>query len=88
MNIYSKKQYYNINECLYRDKSKITCFHTIEEAELHAKKINDISGVDTEINQLLNNVRDELTLHTETNIDKSLLLDSLIAMIDSRVINN
>lgn len=92
MRAYTNKQYY-VKEGTYhgksigwrvcRNSSIISTFRSLTEAEAHAKHLNKQFG-DVEAYELLNALRDEITLYEDGDFSAKAILESVKAMLDSR----
>lgn len=80
---YTKTARYVKDTSVYRDGQKITSFNTIEEAEAHAYNLNKQFG-DLEAYDLLNKIRDEITLYEDVEFTPEVIIISIKAMLDSR----
>jgi hypothetical protein len=83
MRAYTKKQYYIKDNSVYRNGTLITSFSSILEAQSHADKLNERYG-DVGAYELLNSIRDEITLYEDGDFSAKAILGSIKAMLDSR----
>ena len=77
---YTKKQYYTIDNSVFRNKSKITEFKNKEEAENHCEQLNKQFG-DIEAYELINNIENEITLYEDGEYSAETILNSIKAML-------
>jgi len=80
---YTKTARYVKDKSVYRDGQKITSFNTLEEAETHAYNLNKQFG-DIEAYDLLNKIRDEITIYEDVEFTPEVIIVSIKAMLDSR----
>ncbi len=80
---YTKNAKYVKDKSVYRDGHKITSFNTIKEAETHAYNLNKQFG-DLEAYELLNGIRNEITLYEDGEFSAETIVESIKAIIDSR----
>ena len=80
--VFTKKQYYIIDNSVFRNKAKTTEFKTIEEAEKHCNKLNKQFG-DIEAYNLLNSINNEITLFADGEYCAETILNSIKAMLDN-----
>jgi len=83
MKAYTKKQYYVIDKSVYRNGNLITTLHTTLQAEVHAEGLNKQFG-DLEAYELLNSIRNEITLHEDGEFSAETIVESIRAIFDSR----
>jgi hypothetical protein len=83
MKAYTNTQRYVIGTTVYRAGNKITSFDTPQIAEDHASNLNRQFG-DQEAYELLNSIRNELTLYEDGEFMAEAVLESIKAMLDSR----
>jgi hypothetical protein len=83
MKPYTKKQYYTIGGSVYRNGSLITVLQKEEWAKEHVETLNKRYG-DPEAYELLNSIRDEITLYEDGDFSAKAILESVKAMLDSR----
>jgi 3-methyladenine DNA glycosylase Tag len=77
---YTKKQYYTIDNSVFRNKSKITAFNNKEEAEKHCEQLNKQFG-DIEAYALLYQIENEITLYEDAEYSAETILNSIKAML-------
>lgn len=92
MKAYTKKQYY-VKEKFYHDKSLgwgvfrdgslITSFGRLLQAEVHAESLNRQFG-DIEALELLNSIRNEISLYEDKEHKAEIIIESIKAMLDSK----
>lgn len=83
MKAYTNKQYYVEDINVYRNGSLITSSVDPLQAELHAEGLNRQFG-DLQAYELLNSIRDEITLYEDGDFSAKAILESVKAMLDSR----
>ena len=83
MRAYTKKQYYTKDTSVYRNGNLTTSFNKPLQAEVHAEGLNKQFG-DLEAYELLNSIRDEITLYEDGDFSAKAILESVKAMLDSR----
>ena len=83
MKAYTNKQYYVKDINVYRNGSLITSSVDPLQAELHAEGLNRQFG-DLQAYELLNSIRDEITLYEDGDFSAKAILESVKAMLDSR----
>ena len=83
MRAYTKKQYYVKDTSVYRNGNLITSLTRPLQAEVHAEVLNERYG-DLEAYELLNSIRDEITLYEDGDFSAKAILESVKAMLDSR----
>lgn len=83
MKAYTKKQYYTKDTSVYRNGNLITTLRRPLQAEVHAEGLNKQYG-DPEAYELLNSIRDEITLYEDGDFSAKAILESVKAMLDSR----
>ena len=92
MRAYTKKQYYvkerfyhgtSLGWGVFRDGSLISTLQKREWADAHAEGLNKRFG-DLEVYELLNSIRDEITLYEDGDFSAKAILESVKAMLDSR----
>jgi hypothetical protein len=83
MKAYTRKQYYVKGTSVYRNGNLITSLTRPLQAEVHAEGLNEQFG-DLEAYQLLNALRDEITLYEDGESSAETILESIKAMLDSR----
>jgi hypothetical protein len=80
---YTKKQYYVKGFSVYRNDTPISSFSSNSNAVNHAKELNEKFG-DIEAYDLLNKIRDEITLYEDVEFTPEVIIISIKAMLDSR----
>ena len=83
MRAFTRKQYYVKDTSVYRNGNLITSLTRPLQAELHAEELNKQFG-DLEAYQLLNDLRNEITLYEDGESNAETILESIKAMLDSR----
>jgi hypothetical protein len=92
MRAYTKRQYYvkeksyhnhSLGWGVYRDGLSISNFQDHIGAYEHAEELNKRFG-DIEAYELLNSIRDEITLYEDGDFSAKAILESVKAMLDSR----
>lgn len=83
MRAYTKTQRYVQGVTVYRDGHKITSFDTRQQAEVHANNLNKKLG-DLEAYELLNGIRNEITLYEDGEFSAETIVESIKAILDSR----
>ncbi len=83
MKAYTKKQYYVIDKSVYRNGNIITTLKRTLQAEVHAEGLNKQFG-DLEAYELLNSIRNEITLHEDGEFSAETIVESIRAIFDSR----
>jgi hypothetical protein len=83
MKAYTKKQYYVIDKSVYRNGNIITTLKRTLQAEVHAEGLNKQFG-DLEAYELLNSIRNEITLHEDGEFSAETIVESISAIFDSR----
>ena len=83
MRAYTKKQYYVKDTSVYRNGNLITSLTSPLQAKVHAEGLNERYG-DLEAYELLNSIRDEITLYEDGESNAETILESIKAMLDSR----
>ena len=91
MKTYTKRQYYvrekfyhnySLGWGVFRDGNHITKFKKILEADVYAEKLNKQFG-DIEAYELLNNIRNEITLYEDGELSSTSILESIKGMLDN-----
>ena len=89
---YTKKQYYvkekfyhdhSLGWGVFRDGNLITTLKRLLQAEVHAEGLNKQFG-DLEAYELLNSIRNEITLYDDGEFSAETIVESIKAMLDSR----
>jgi hypothetical protein len=83
MKAYTKNQYYVIDKSVYRNGNIITTLKRTLQAEVHAEGLNKQFG-DLEAYELLNSIRNEITLHEDGEFSAETIVESIRAIFDSR----
>jgi hypothetical protein len=83
MRAYTKKQYYTKDTSVYRNGTLISSFSSLLGAQSHAEGLNKQFG-DLEAYELLNSIRNEITLYEDGDFSAKAILESVKAMLDSR----
>jgi len=83
MRAYTKKQYYTKDTSVYRNGTLISSFSSLLEAQSHAEGLSKQFG-DLEAYELLNSIRNEITLYEDGDFSAKAILESVKAMLDSR----
>lgn len=92
MKAYTTRQYYvkertyqgrSLGWGVYRDGNLITTMPRMLQAEVHADKLNDQFG-DLQAYELLDAIRNEITLYEDGDFSAKAILESVRAMLDSR----
>ena len=83
MRAYTKTQRYVKGSTVYRDGLSISSFSTVEAANDLAATLNKQFG-DVQAYELLNSIRDEITLYEDGDFSAKAILESVKAMLDSR----
>jgi hypothetical protein len=80
---YTKNQYYVKGFSVYRNNARISSFSSNSEANKHAQELNKRFG-DIEAYDLLNKIRDEITLYEDVEFTPEVIIISIKAMLDSK----
>ena len=83
MKAYTKRQYYVKDNSVYRNGNLITTLQRPLQAEVHAESLNKQFG-DLEAYQLLNGIRNEITLYEDGEFSAETIVESIKAILDSR----
>jgi hypothetical protein len=83
MRAYTKKQYYIKDTSVCKNGTLISSFSSLLEAQSHAEGLNKQFG-DLEAYELLNSIRNEITLYEDGDFSAKAILGSVKAMLDCR----